>query len=264
MKKIFLFTILFCFATLKAQELAIPVKLLSHAEIKTERYIGADAFGGEYTIADNEFMKLKEGVLLKYKNLSLGDIYKVDIQNPLQIVLFYKKFNTAVLLDNQLNEISQINFSRLSEPIIAEAASLAAQNKLWLFDITTQQIGLLDTGQNSFKTITPQLEEVIKYYQSDYNYFYWIDAKNKCYAVNLFGKVVFLGTVSDFDDILFVSDTAVLLKKDNNLYYFNMQTGNSKLIDVVEKSFKSFFYKEQILSIFTGNEINHYKITLSK
>ena len=79
MKKIFLFAILFCFASSKAQELTVPVKLLAHAELKTERYIGADAFGGEYTIADNEFRKLKDGTLLKYKNLSLGDIYKVDI-----------------------------------------------------------------------------------------------------------------------------------------------------------------------------------------
>ena len=36
-------------------------------------------------------------------------------------------------------------------------------------------------------------------------------------------------------------DELDLLKKDNILYYFNMQTGNSKLIDIVKKSFKSFF-----------------------
>jgi|SRR5690606_13208154 len=262
MKCFFALIAFLCLNALQAQELTIPVKLLSHAKAGAERFIGTDAFGAEYTIADNEFRKLQDGASFKYKNLSYGNIFKADIQNPLQIVLFYKKFNTAVLLDNQLNEISHINFSRLTEPVIAEAAGLAAQNKLWIYDITTQQIGLFDTTQNNYKTITPQLEETIKYYQSGYNYFYWIDSQNRCFAVNLFGKVASLGSVTDFDDILFVSAAAVLLKKEGRLYYYNLKTGSSKPIDIVEKSFMSFFYKEQILSIFTGSEINHYKITL--
>jgi hypothetical protein len=37
-------------------------------------------------------------------------ITKVDLQNPLKIVLFYESFNSALLLDNQLNEIQKINF----------------------------------------------------------------------------------------------------------------------------------------------------------
>jgi hypothetical protein len=261
MKKLFLFLFLFSLISLKAQELTIPVQLLSKVKAGNDRYIGQDAFGGEYTIADNEFRKQKDGKTYKYKNISLGEIFKADIQNPLQIVLFYKKFNSVVLLDNQLNEITRINFSRTAEPLIAEAASLASQNRLWIFDITTQQIGLFDTAQNSYKTLVPPLKDIIKYYQSDYNYFYWIDTANKCYAVNVFGKVVFLGSLETYEQAQFVSQNEVLLKKENSLYLFNIQTGNSKHIDIVEKSFKSFYYKDQILSIFTEQEINHYKIT---
>ena len=261
MKKLFLFLFLLPLVSLKAQELTIPVQLLSKGQAINDRYVGADAFGGEYTIADNEFRKLKDGKLFKYKNISLGEIYKADIQNQLQIVLFYKKFNSVVLLDNQLNEITRINFSRIPQPLIAEATSLASQNRLWIFDITTQQIGLFDTTQSSYKTLTPPLKDIIKYYQSDYNYFYWVDTANKCFAVNVFGKVVFLGTLEAYEQVLFVSQSEVLLKKNNSVYLFNIQTGNSKQIDIVEKSFKSFYYKDHILSIFTDQEINHYKIT---
>src|SRR5690606_9701713 len=134
----------------------------------------------------------------------------------------------------------------------------------WVYDITTQQIGLFDLAQRNFKTITPQLSDTINYYESDYNYFYWIDNTGKAYRVNLFGKVVFLGTVTEYEQVQFVSPSLLLLKKNNGLFLYNLISQNSKQIEIKEKSFKSFHYKEQILSIFTNNDINQYKITITE
>ena len=39
-------------------------------------------------------------------------IKKVDLINPLKVTLFYEEFNTVVLLDNQMNEIQKIDFSK--------------------------------------------------------------------------------------------------------------------------------------------------------
>jgi hypothetical protein len=260
MKKLFLFLV-FGICSASAQELIIPVKFMLSLKSATERYIGNDTFGAVYTISNNELQKHTEGVTLKYKALSLGEIYKVDLQNPLQIVLFYRKFNTVVLLDNQLNETTRINFSNIPQPIVAEAAGLASQNRLWLYDINTQQLGLFDLAQNSFKTITPPFTDTIRYYQNDYNYFYWLDAAGRCYAANLFGSVTFLGTISDFDRLQMVSPTQALIKKDNILYLHNLQGKTRSRIGLNEKSFESFHYAAQILTIFTGTEINQYNIT---
>lgn len=264
MKKAFLLLLCMFCALVSAQELTIPVRFLSSAKNDIERYIGTDAFGWKYTITNNEFRKQNSEKTLKYKSLSLGDIYRVDLQNPLQIVLFYKDFNTVVLLDNQLNETARINFSDIPQPLIAEAAGLASQNRLWIYDINTQQIGLYDPAPKNFKTITPQLNEGIKYYQSDYNYFYWINNSNKCYRVNLFGKVNALGLVEDFDQLQFIAPTIVLFSKNNTLYLYNTESQSRKVIEIKEKSFKSFHYKEQILSIFTDNDITQYKITVTE
>ena len=262
---LFLFLLISNLLPAKAQELTLPVKLLSNAKAGPERYVGVDAFGWEYTILENEFRKQKDGRTLKYKNVALGEIYRVDLQNPLQIVLFYRKFNTVILLDNQLNETSSYNFSTLPEQeLIVEAAGLASQNRLWLYDVTTQQIGLYDTARGTFRTLTPPFNDGIKYYQSDYNYFYWIDVTGKCFAVNLFGNVSFLGNVPAFDAVQLVSPTEVLLSKGNVLYLYNLAAQSSKRIEIVEKTFSSFYYSAQILSIFTDTEIIQYKITLSK
>lgn len=249
---------------LNAQEPAIAVKLLSNAKSGPQRFLGVDAFGWEYTIADNEFRKQKDGQILKYRNVSLSEIYKADLQNPLQPVLFYRKFNTAVLLDNQLNETTQINFSNIPQPVIAEAVGLASQNRLWVYDITTQQLGLYDLAQGSFKAITPPFTDNIKYYQNDYNYFYWIDSANKCFMVNLFGSVGTLGAVPAYDKVQILSANELIFQKDSTLYLYNLEKQTQTPIAIAEKSFQSFQYTAQILTIFTDSEINTYKITLPK
>lgn len=251
-------------AALSAQDAAIPATLLSDAPSGKGRYIGTDAFGWEYAIIDNEFIKqdVSHNRVLKYRNVALGEISRVDLQNPLQIVLFYRRFNTVVLLDNQLNETTRINFSDVPQPLIAEAAGLASQNRLWLFDINTQQIGVYDLAQNTFKPLTPPFADAIRYYHNDYNYFYWVDATGKCFMVNLFGKVTQLGTVPVMDQVQLLTPNTVLYSKDGAVYFYRLDTNTQSAVTVPEKSFKSFQYADQILSIFTDSDTIHYKITL--
>ena len=226
-------------------------------------FAGKDNFGSIYSIYENEFRKKpKEGKISFYKNVPLGKIHQIDLQNPLQIVLFYKQFTTVVLLDNQLNETTKINFSELQIPLNPEAVSLASQNKLWLYDMLSQKLGLFDVLKNTFQPLTPSYKDNLKFYQSDYNYFYWIDVKQNLYASNIFGKVNFLGQVPDFLQLQILSPNILLLKNDNGLFLYNLENDSLSPIAINEKSFASFSYKDQILSIFTEREINQYKITL--
>lgn len=263
--KIF-FKILLClfFTAALGQELTLPVKFLSETPAVSARFMGTDTFGWQYTIENNELRKMKDRKSVGYKAVSLGEIHSVDLQNPLQLVVFYRKFNTVVLLDNQLNETARINFSDLPEPLIAEAVGLAAQNRLWVYDVTRQQIGLYNPSGKDFKTVTPPFNEIIKNYHTDYNYFYWIDTKYNFYAVNLFGSVSFLGTVPPYDRIQILSSTQMLLQAAGELFLYNPAKTSLAKIGLAEKSFAGFYYKDQFLSIFTNTEINQYQITLPK
>lgn len=229
---------------------------------ETGQYIGKDNFGNFYSINQNEFKKTSPNQVYFYKNVSLGKIHQVDLQNPLQLVLFYKQFTTAVLLDNQLNETARINFSELQTPLNPEAVSLASQNRLWVYDMLTQKLGLFDIQKSTFQSITPSFKENVKFYQSDYNYFYWIDTKQNLYVSNLFGKVNFLGHVPDYSQLQVVSPKQILMKIDNGLFLYNLEDESLSPIQLNEKSFSHFSFKDQILSIFTENEISQYKITL--
>jgi hypothetical protein len=67
--------------------------------------------------------------------------------------LIYESFNSALLLDNQLNEIQKINFSSNANPIVITATGIASQNQLWVYNSLNQQIGLF-LYKKEYKTIS--------------------------------------------------------------------------------------------------------------
>jgi len=254
----FLFT--FCFGF--GQQKSIGVTPLETQKTQAQYFIGRDAFGNNYTLYDNVFRKENRQTKLEYKNIALGKIERVDLQNPLQMVVFYKTMNSVVLLDNQLNETIRINFTETNPELIPQWVGLASQNRLWLFDLASQKLGLYDYQKKTFHPISVVFELPIVYAQSDYNYFYWTNKEQQLMAANVYGKVNFLGMVADYEQMQIISSKQILLKKGDTLSVYDLEKETSQIITIPEKSFQSFYYKEQILSIFTDNEIRNYKIFL--
>lgn len=251
------------FTAISAQNQKITATLISQFNTDLDDFLGYDSFGFSYHIKNNVFRKTKNNETFEYKNVSLGNISKVDILNPLKIVLFYEDFNTVVLLDNQLNKMTEINFSQNSTPIVVPAIGMSTQNQLWIFNTLNQQIGLFDYLKNEYKTVSTPLTEAIKYYHTDFNTFYWIDKKNNWFSCDIFGKTTSLGKVPDFDQIEIIDSNSYIFSKANLLYFKGKASGNSETpseIEVLQKSFDNFCYKDQILSIFTAKEITNYKI----
>jgi hypothetical protein len=252
-----------CTVSVFAQNQKLNATSVSHFKLDADEFIGFDSFGFSYQIKNNVFSKAKGNEIFEYKNVSLGNITKVDILNPLKIVLFYEDFNTVVLLDNQLNKMTEINFSQNNIPIVVPAIGMSTQNQLWIFNTLNQQIGLFDYLKNEYKTVSTPLTETIKYYQTDFNTFYWIDKKNNWFSCDIFGKTTALGKIPDFDDFEIINHHQYIFSKANLLYFKDISDTNSNTvyeIEVLEKTFDKFCYKDQILSIFTTKEITNYKI----
>lgn len=229
--------------------------------VYADQIIGVDNLLDHYYILDNVLFKKNKTVTFQYQNISLGKIATVDILNPLKIVVFYENFNTAVLLDNQLNEIQQIDFSKSQNPILPSTIGTSGQNKLWAYDQLSQQLGLFDPAKKIFNTLgIPFLQKGIS--QSDFNFFYWIDANNDWYSCSIFGEIKKITTLLSFDAIQIIDDEKILFSKDKKLYFVDKKTSKTYKIEIVEKSFLNFYLNGQILSIFTDTDIINYKITL--
>ncbi len=262
MKNIFITTFLLLNSICYCQLTKIDAQKIESIELQADTFIGYDNLQNLYFIKDNVFYKRKNGKTLEYKNTSLSNISKADIQNPLRIVLFYENFNTAVILDSQLNEVQKIAFLENEDAVIALAAGIASQNKLWIYDSLSQKVGLFDFMKKSFKPITTSIEGNLKYYESDFNKFKWIDDKFSLYECDIFGKINSNGKVANFDQIQIISNQTVLYSRNQKLFVQDIKNSSITVISNIENSIKNFSYKNQILTIFTETGITNYKITL--
>jgi len=245
-----------------AQTNAQRIQFIEKIPIDADMLVGYDKFDHLYFVKGNVLFKVKNGESLAYKNLALGQITKVDLQNPLKVIVFYERFNTAVTLDNQLNETLKIDFSQIKTPLVVSKIGMASQNQLWVFDDISRQLYLYNTTNGNLKAVGTPFSENIIYYNTDFNYFEWLDDKNNWYQCSIFGTVQQLNYYLDFDKILFSDSEFIIYKKDEKIFAFGKNTNNIILLENSNKTFESLSYKNQILSIFTKQEISNFKITI--
>ena len=110
--------------------------------LDADTFIGIDSYKDIYYIKNQVFYKKNNTNTFNFKDFQLGQIYSVDIINPMTIAVYYQDFNTVVLLDNKLSEIERINFNNLSEFINSSQAMVAANNSLWFINMDSQQLEL--------------------------------------------------------------------------------------------------------------------------
>ena len=245
-----------------SQNQKLTATILNSTPVVAETFIGLDGLGNYYYIKNNVFTKQSNDQVLEYKNISFGKISSVDIINPLKILLFYENFNTVITLDNQLNEIQKINFSDFDNSIVVTKIGMASQNQFWIYNSINQKIGLYDYLKNSIKTIGNPIQINIKDFQTDFNTFYWIDEINNWYSCDIFGKVILLASIPPFDKIQIFDNEKLMFSKDDKIYFLDNKTKALIKIEIFEKSFQNFYYKDQILAIFTNQQITNYKIKL--
>lgn len=258
---VYLFLICCCSVSF-CQNQKLRTTALNTKELENKTYIGFDGLGNNYYIKENIFSKQNQDQIWEYKNVALGKITSVDYINPLKIVVFYEDFNTIITLDNQLNEIQKLNLFDIDNTIFASKIGLASQNQFWIYNALSQQIMLFDYLKNTSKSIGNPIQENIKYTQTDFNNFYWVDEINNWYAIDIFGKVTLLANIPPFEKIQIIDNEKLLFSRDNILYCLNNKTKTVYEIEIVEKSFQNYYYKDQILAIFTNQQIKNYKIKL--
>ena len=262
MKNVIYFLLLFCCVISFGQNQKLKTTVLSTKELDNKTYVGFDGLGNNYYIKDNVFSKQNESQTWEYKNVALGKITSVDFVNPMKIVVFYEDFNTIITLDNQLNEIQKLNLFDIDNTIFASKVGMASQDQFWIYNALTQQMVLFDYLKNTSKNIGNPIRESIKYTQSDFNNFYWIDEINNWYSIDIFGKVTLLANIPPFEKIQIIDADKLLFSRDNILYCLNNKMKSVYEIEIVEKSFQNYYYKDQILAIFTNQQIKNYKIKL--
>ena len=77
---------------------------------------------------------------------------------------------------------------------------------------------------------------------------------------DIFGKITFKGLIPDFDLVEICSENQYIYSKSGTLILQDVEKDKKYEIKISEKTFVKFYYKDQILSIFTKEGITNYKI----
>jgi hypothetical protein len=157
-----------------------------------------------------------------------GKVYSFDVANPLKVLLFYKDFNTVVILDRFLNERSMIDLRR-QNLLQVKAIGQSYDNNIWIFDeIETKLKKIGDDGKQidqstDFRMIFDSAPSPEKIIDQD-NFVYLYDPKMGVYIFDYFGgfknRIPFTGW-TDFKVInnsLFGRDNKFLYRYDNGSF----------------------------------------------
>lgn len=76
-----------------------------------------------------------------------GNLYSVDVTNPLNIVAYYRDYATAVVLDRFFNKINVIDLRRAGI-LQCKAVSYSYDNNIWAFDQQECKLKKIDANGN--------------------------------------------------------------------------------------------------------------------
>lgn len=128
-----------------------------------------------------------------YNNNRLGQVGKIDVRNPLTILVYYPELEVVVVLDRTLSEIKELNLYDFDffEP---KVVALANDNNIWVFDevrATLKKINqkgeTLFESRNLNQLTRKQLNPTfLKEYN---NQLFLSDASNGLFVFDAFGQL---------------------------------------------------------------------------
>lgn len=255
--KTFLFTFLSVSLSMFSQE-SIEIRFISETPFKLEKLVHIDDFNTLYFIKDDVFYKKDAAKTISYNNLQLGTITSSNAYNPLKINLFYKNFNTAIILDNRLAEMFKIDFNILQPYRNISHVSTGNDNTLWIFNQDTQQLEVFDYKNNATRFKTLPINSLVLDMKSNFNYC-WLLTQDHLLIYNYFGTLISKIKNEGFTNIS-ENDENIVLKKDHSLYYLKKDTTEITPIKTSNLLINQFLVTNETLYIYNHETLQKFQL----
>ena len=256
MKQLIYFAALFSLSV-SAQK-NIETTFIKDSILKVQHIVAIDNFETYYYISDNILYKKNGTKHINYSNVQLGEIYSADAFNPLKINLFYKDFNTAIILDNRLAEIFKIDFNTLVPYKNISHISTGNDNSIWLFNQDTQQLELYNYKTNKVRAHTLPVQSNVLDLESNYN-FCWLLTETHLFKYNYFGSLLYK-IKNDGYTALHEANGDLVLKKDNALYYLAKESAEIQKIETSNLLINQFLLTNETLYIYEDETLNKFQL----
>ena len=258
-----LFYLFLFFSTVSfGQKEAIQATFISKTALTADVFIGLDDLDNIYYLKNNVLFKKNEQVILNYSNPLLGELSSVNIQNPFKIVLFYKNFNSVIILDNKLNALSNvIDFTKETLFNNVQFVSLSSENNLWLFaDDNKLHLYNYQTLSQSFQT------QAITFYNATFKpnslkstyKNVWVLSKNSAVQFNEYGSFIESFHFKDAS-IIFPYQKGFIYIADSSFYY-QFENEIIPILMEIKKPLTHIFVHKSSIYTFDGKYIYQYDL----
>ena len=245
---------------LYAQE-DISLLLKSKTEYKDSMQIAKSYDNSNFYLIKNSIVNKSSETTYTYNNIDLGELYKIDLFNPLQIKLFYKDHNSMVILDNKLSEIKKINFN-YSDPLINVVAfSSANENNIWVYDEISMRLKKYNYIKDYFDNIDIPIEGEVKSLKGNYNYCRLL-TNNHLYKFNYTGSLIYKIQISEMDFFNFYKNNLIFVS-NNNLFIFDESDSRLEKISHEKLFIKDFFVINETLYIYDEDYLQQFEIKIN-
>ncbi len=240
--------LLFCF-TLVAAGQDIDVKTSGLADSAATRIYINDAANFTADNLGNVYILTTKGLLKKYNSRGdsvnvfndvrrYGGVYAMDATNPMKILIYYKDFSTAIMLDRFLNRINTIDFRKLGI-FQAKAIATSYDNNVWIFDEQSARLKKIsDDGRLLIETV--DLRQVLHVVPSPHKiidregYVYLYDRENGLYVFDYYGALKNELAITGVNDLQVINKT-ILGRKQNKFVRYTLGTLDMQEADLPEK-----------------------------
>ena len=221
------------------------------------RLISIDNQEESYFLEDD---KLRKGEDYVFSDYSLGDLNKVDFYNNFKLKLWYSNFNTLVILDNFLNEITRVQFNEISSVFEITDISSANENNVWVYDESNMRIKKFDFFKKIFiENLETQIDGAVIDMKSNYNYL-WVLTKKYFYKINYNGLIIFKNENNmNYSKIGFYKND-ILLSNKTDLFLLKNDKELFSKINLEKLFIKDFFVINETLYIYDKDHLNKYLI----
>ena len=223
----------------------------------SNKLIWVDNLSESYFLDGDKLRKNKNFV---FSDSSLGVLNKVDFYNSFKLKVWYQDFNTLVILDNYLNEITRVHFNKASSLFEISDISSANENNVWVYDESDMRIKKFDFFNKVFTDkVQTQIDGNQIDMKSNYNYL-WVLTEKYLYKINYNGLIIFKKENKfEYTKIGFYKND-ILLSNESELYYLQNDKELFTKIKLEKLFIKDFFVINETLYIYEKDHLNKYLI----
>lgn len=203
----------------------------------------------------------------RYDNNRLGIIGWIDVSNPFMVLVFYPQYQSLIILDNNMAESGQLNFTSIGFGNV-RTAGISDDNNIWILDEGNRKVNKINTAGKIIVEGVPYFGFDIDaskpiHIQQKSNFVYISQADHKVQVFDIFGKWVKSIDLEGMKSIIYINQM-IWYKSSSEIVEYHLDKFNMDAPKTLAlKEMKSVTYdviRQRFYALNPDNKIYYYKL----